>query len=457
MDQIELPSILNSSSGKFPIMMSVFKQSIKNLNLNNINYINNKNNILFKFSSYSTILLSLNENNNFKNSTYLNLNLNLPIVNKKSYSTVINKNDSDDSSESGIYEPDSDGDYQMPKYPIVLCHGFSGFDRLIYLPNIKFFNETANALSGSQQDKISIENDKNINSQLSNTSNNNNENKDNNSDNNLKNFNDIVTLDDGIELLEYWNGIKKELRSRGCIVFSAKVPPFGTIEERAKVLNKFITTNVENFKKKLKNIKNYNLKIKDEIKISSKKKTPIKVNLVAHSMGGLDCRYVISKLEKENYQVVSLTTISTPHRGSSMADFVIEKIPSGLITNSFPSIPQLTTEYCENELNPNLPNDPNVKYFSYGASCDLHFNNVFYFSWKIIKSKEGDNDGMVSVKSAKWGKYLGTIENADHLDLINWTNITKRLSSSVGISEPSTFKPIGLYLDIADNLAKEGL
>lgn len=118
MDQIELPSILNSSSGKFPIMMSVFKQSIKNLNLNNINYINNKNNILFKFSSYSTILLSLNENNNFKNSTYLNLNLNLnlPIVNKKSYSTVINKNDSDDSSESGIYEPDSDGDYQMPKY-----------------------------------------------------------------------------------------------------------------------------------------------------------------------------------------------------------------------------------------------------------------------------------------------------------------------------------------------------
>lgn len=118
MDQIELPSILNSSSDKFPIMMSVFKQSIKNLNLNNINNINNKNNILFKFSSYSTILLSLNENNNFKNSTYLNLNLNLnlPIVNKKSYSTVINKNDSDDSSESGIYEPDSDGDYQMPKY-----------------------------------------------------------------------------------------------------------------------------------------------------------------------------------------------------------------------------------------------------------------------------------------------------------------------------------------------------
>ncbi|GME89658.1 unnamed protein product [[Candida] boidinii] len=394
--------------------------------------------------------------NNLKNSQILNTvyqtHLNLPIRNKKSYSTVINKNDSDNSSESGIYEPDSNGDYQMPKYPIVLCHGFSGFDRLIYLPNINFFNETANALSGSQQDKISIENDKNIKSQLSN-----NTHKETEDSNGLKNFNDIITLDDGLELLEYWNGIKKELRSRGCIVFSAKVPPFGTIEERAQVLNKFISTNVQNFKKKLKNIENYNLKNKDEIKISNEKNIPIKVNLVAHSMGGLDSRYVISKLEKKNYQVVSLTTISTPHRGSSMADFIIEKVPYNLIINSFPSIPQLTTAYCEKELNPNLPNDPNVKYFSYGASCDLHFNNVFYFSWKIIKSKEGDNDGMVSVKSAKWGKYLGTIENADHLDLINWTNITRRLSSSVGISEPSTFKPIGLYLDIADNLAKEGL
>ncbi|GME75323.1 unnamed protein product [[Candida] boidinii] len=302
MDQIELPSILTSSSDKFPIMMSVFKQSIKNLNLNNPN----KNNFLFKFSSYSTIRL-LSTGNNLKNSQILNTvyqtHLNLPIRNKKSFSTVINKNDSDNSSESGIYEPDSNGDYQMPKYPIVLCHGFSGFDRLIYLPNINFFNETANGLSGSQQDKISMENDKNIKSQLSN-----NTNKETEDSNGLKNFNDIFTLDDGLELLEYWNGIKKELRSRGCIVFSAKVPPFGTIEERAQVLNKFISTNVQNFKKKLKNIENYNLKIKDEIKISNEKNIPIKVNLVAHSMGGLDSRYVISKLEKNNYQVFPFNT-----------------------------------------------------------------------------------------------------------------------------------------------------
>lgn len=42
------------------------------------------------------------------------------------------------------------------------------------------------------------------------------------------------------------------------------------------------------------------------------------------------------------------------------------------------------------------------------------------------KTKPGldriDNDGIVSVESAKWGKYIGTLDDVDHLDLINWTN-----------------------------------
>ena len=44
------------------------------------------------------------------------------------------------------------------------------------------------------------------------------------------------------------------------------------------------------------------------------------VNLIAHSMGGLDARYLISRLGMAD-QVRSLTTISTPHRGSFMADW----------------------------------------------------------------------------------------------------------------------------------------
>src|SRR5713101_2070415 len=44
------------------------------------------------------------------------------------------------------------------------------------------------------------------------------------------------------------------------------------------------------------------------------------VHLIAHSMGGLDSRYLISRLDMAP-RVLSLTTIGTPHRGSPFADW----------------------------------------------------------------------------------------------------------------------------------------
>ena len=50
-------------------------------------------------------------------------------------------------------------------------------------------------------------------------------------------------------------------------------------------------------------------------------------------MGGLDSRYLISKIHKENenYKVASLTTISTPHHGSECADFIVDLIGNNQI------------------------------------------------------------------------------------------------------------------------------
>jgi triacylglycerol lipase len=42
---------------------------------------------------------------------------------------------------------------------------------------------------------------------------------------------------------------------------------------------------------------------------------------MAHSMGGLDCRYLISRIKPDDYTPLSLTTISTPHRGSPFMDW----------------------------------------------------------------------------------------------------------------------------------------
>jgi triacylglycerol lipase len=44
------------------------------------------------------------------------------------------------------------------------------------------------------------------------------------------------------------------------------------------------------------------------------------VNLMAHSMGGLDCRYLISKVRPEEYTSLSLTIVLTPHHGSPFMD-----------------------------------------------------------------------------------------------------------------------------------------
>lgn len=53
------------------------------------------------------------------------------------------------------------------------------------------------------------------------------------------------------------------------------------------------------------------------------------VNFVAHSMGGLDCRYLISHLKPSSYTPLSLTTIGTPHRGSPFMDWCAANIGVG--------------------------------------------------------------------------------------------------------------------------------
>jgi hypothetical protein len=45
------------------------------------------------------------------------------------------------------------------------------------------------------------------------------------------------------------------------------------------------------------------------------------INFLAHSMGGLDCRHLISHIQPPEYAPLSLMTISTPHRGSPFMDW----------------------------------------------------------------------------------------------------------------------------------------
>lgn len=155
-----------------------------------------------------------------------------------------------------------------------------------------------------------------------------------------------------------------------------------------------------------------------------------KVNVVAHSMGGLDIRCALSKLGLAK-RVDSLTTIATPHHGSSLADLIL-KAPELVMEklsemfdwfgdNMYPktksdalgSLEQLTCEYTKEIFNPEHPDVEGVSYYSYSAAVGKgtrhSINPVLKFQNIQIFDKEGINDAFVSVESAKWGEHVETI------------------------------------------------
>lgn len=141
---------------------------------------------------------------------------------------------------------------------------------------------------------------------------------------------------------------------------------------------------------------------------------------------------MISRLHPANVKVMSLTTVATPHRGSAFADYIFDLVGKANIPRLYKALEyfgletgafrQLTEEYMTEKFNQRTPDVDGIKYYSYGASMQPHLLSVFRQSHKIIERAEGANDGMVSVASAHWGTYKGTLNHVSHLDLINWTN-----------------------------------
>jgi len=189
---------------------------------------------------------------------------------------------------------------------------------------------------------------------------------------------------------------------------------------------------------------------------------PAKVNLIAHSMGGLDSRFVVASLGYGD-RVATVTTLSTPHRGSAIADQIL-----GLVANvddqaldafaswlgrtlDTPSTvsPDLRAafealaEANAPAFNSDNPDDPRVHYESWAglsnvagvanpqdvAACEGKlkgfsapgFRHVMHVELKPIAFAVAHgvdlipNDGLVEVASAKWGTFRGCVP-ADHID-----------------------------------------
>lgn len=159
-----------------------------------------------------------------------------------------------------------------------------------------------------------------------------------------------------------------------------------------------------------------------------------KVNIIAHSKGGLDTRKMISSLQMHS-RVASLTTLSTPHHGSRLSAAVLSgpkwaiHMLSRLINFFFrllgdrnPDIwaaaKELTDDAME-EFNRRIPNHPDVYYQSYSSKASKSNAFQVYIPYQISRYCEQDEtDGLVSVHSSQWGTYQGNVPgDLNHLQL----------------------------------------
>lgn len=231
------------------------------------------------------------------------------------------------------------------------------------------------------------------------------------------------------------------LREFGIHAFAPNIVPYATIDIRAKQWVEVIH--------KLKQKYGYQ-----------------KVNVVAHSMAGLDMRYAITHLEIAP-DIASLTTIATPHRGTSLAETVLTapetikeklgELADWVGINIYPSqksdsvaaVKQLTRDYVTQVFNPETPDVDDIPYYSYSAAVGkgtkAPLNAIYKVQNQIIFQNEGINDSFVTVESAKWGTHLKTVD-LSHLEQID-----------IQVSKERRPKVEAFWLDLVMNLKNTGL
>jgi triacylglycerol lipase len=165
-----------------------------------------------------------------------------------------------------------------------------------------------------------------------------------------------------------------------------------------------------------------------------------KVNLIAHSKGGLEGRYMISRLGMAD-KVASYSSVCTPHRGTSAAEFGLKlslfkyKLEFKAIDlfarwlgdkspNSYMAIEELTRANMA-EFNRNTPDAPGVYYQSFGAAMKSFLDEPFFsLTYWVIKKHEGANDGIVSTSSCPWGEFRGLVQGKgagiSHLGMVDF-------------------------------------
>ncbi len=254
----------------------------------------------------------------------------------------------------------------------------------------------------------------------------------------------LLTGITGSDALHYFRNIKTFLHARGFTVCHSNVSFAAGIEQRARELAG---------------------------QVESICAQHGKVHIIGHSMGGLDARHMIVDIPGMDAKVASLTTVGTPHLGTSFADWGIGRGGDELIRAlegilDLKGFACLTTAACE-EFNrrAEASEAANAVVYQAYASCQERYRVLgpLQPSWQIIQDREGENDGLVPVRSQLWcaelagdGKRKAVGQHrfplpADHFNQVGWWDIREWLAGQGPAGYEAAIQAV--YLRIAQSVS----
>lgn len=266
----------------------------------------------------------------------------------------------------------------------------------------------------------------------------------------------LLGFDTMLGAVDYWNGIPDELRAVGVEVYVTRVSKLDSTQVRGEQLF---------------------AQIKSILALSGAEK----VNLIGHSHGGLDARYVAGEYPQ---LVASVTSIATPHQGALLADALVGE--AGIIStsstamlNAFGSIMAYLsgddhTQDAEASLksftgatlaafNQRYPYGLPTEYCGEGKAVD---NGIRYYSWAGIEvltstfdftdymfyltsfADDRPSDGLVERCSSHLGKVIRDDYRHNHLDLVNG------MWGQVGQYDTN---PVDIFIEHAKRLEADGV
>lgn len=185
----------------------------------------------------------------------------------------------------------------------------------------------------------------------------------------------------------YFRGVSERLQQLGHVVHAARVAKAAGVEVRARELARFV-----------------------------EQLAAERVNIVAHSMGGLDARYAIARLGLGD-RVASLVTVGTPHLGTPLANLGA----AAASKLGLEAIDDLTPAKLA-RFNAEVPDHAGVAYASVVgvAKQARRVNPLLMPGYLYLRGCEGENDGLVPARSQRWGEVLAEVD-ADHWAQIGWS------------------------------------